>query len=102
MSVVTAPEILIKQPLEVRKYTMSFATLLATDEGILSITSVTHTLRGGSVSDLTVYNEVVVGGTVEFWVSGGTDGNTYRLEILIVTDAGQTLEGDGLISVKDK
>lgn len=98
---VTAPEVLVKQPSEVRQYTMDFANLLATGESISSPV-ITDTLRGGGVSDLTVYNESVSGSNVVFWVSGGTDNNTYRIEIVVTTSNSQTLEGDGLLSVRDK
>lgn len=98
---VTAPEMVVKQPSEVRQYVMDFSNPLESSESILGISSVTHTLRGGGVSDLTVYNESVSGQTVIIWVSGGTDRNTYRIEIIVTTDANQTLEGDGLLSVRD-
>ena len=101
---VTAPEILVKQPSEDRQVTMDFSNLLSTSETISSISSVSHELRGGGVSDLTVYNEAKGSDstTVTFWVSGGTNNNTYRIEIVVVTNASQTIEGDGLLSVRDE
>ena len=99
---VTAPEIPVKQPSEVRQFTMDFANLLSGVEVISSITSVSDEKRGGDVSDLTVYNEVKTDTMVTFWVSGGTDGVTYHIEVVVVTSASQTLEGDGLLSVRDK
>ncbi len=99
---VTAPEILVKQPSEVRQYTMDFTALLSGAEVISSISSIGSTLRGGGSSDLTVYNEVKTDDSVVFWVSGGTNNSTYRIEIIVITDASQTIEGDGLLSVRDK
>jgi hypothetical protein len=83
---------------------MDFTNLLSGVEVISSITSVVDTLRGGGTSDLTVYDEVVSedGLSVVFWVSGGTANNTYRIEIAVVTTAAQSLEGDGLMSVRSK
>jgi len=101
-SVVTAPENLVKQPSEIRQFTMEFANLLSSGETISTISSISDEIRGGGVSDLTVYNEAVSGTTVVFWVSGGTDGQTYRIEIVITTSNSQTLEGDGLLSVRDE
>jgi len=98
--VVTAPEHVVKQPSEVLQLTMGFANLLATGETISSITSIAIELRGGGVSDVTVYNEAVSGDTVVFWVSGGTNNTKHRIEIVVVTSLGQTFEGDGLLSVK--
>jgi len=100
--IVTAPELLVKQPADVRQYTMDFSNLLASNESLESLTSITHTVRGGGVSDLTVNSTSISGNTIAFWISGGTDNTTYRLEILVVTTASQTLEGDGLLSVRDK
>jgi hypothetical protein len=99
---VTAPENVVKQPSEVRQYTMDFANTLATGETISTITSVSIELRGGGLSDVTVYNEAVSGDTIVFWVSGGTDGQTHRIEIVVVTNVGQTIEGDGLLSIRDE
>lgn len=100
---VTAPELIVKQPSEVRRYSMDFSNLLSTGELITSISSVTSELRGGGVSNLTVYNEVKSSDSlsVQFWVSGGTNNSTYRIEITVVTSGGETIEGDGLISVRD-
>jgi hypothetical protein len=99
---VTAPEMLVKQPSENRQYTMDFSNLMSATEAISSITSITAELRGGGVSDLTISAGAISGQTITFWIEDGTDGETHRIEIIIVTDAGQTLEGDGLISVRDK
>jgi len=101
---VTAPEILCKQPSEDRQFTMDFSNLLSGTEVINTIGSVSHELRGGGASDLTVYNEVKNSDStaVLFWVSGGTNNSTYRIEIVVTTSAGQTIEGDGLLSVRDE
>ena len=101
---VTAPETPVQQPTEIRQYTMDFSNLLSGTETIASITSIASVLRGGGVSDLTVYNEAVDSDAtgVEFWVSGGTNNSTYRIEIIVVTTAFQTFEGDGLLSIRDK
>jgi hypothetical protein len=51
---------------------------------------------------LTIYNEAIDGNKIEFWVSGGTDGTSYRLEVSITTSAEQILEGDGILRVTDR
>ena len=99
---VTAPERVVKQPSEVRQYIMTFANILASGETISTIVSVTHEVRGGGTSDLTVYNEVATTNEVSTWISGGTNNVTYRIEITVTTSEGQTLEGDGIISVRDE
>ena len=93
--------LIIKQPSEVRQLTMNFASILSDGETISSIVSVTHEKTGGETSDLTVYNEVKTDTVVAFWVSGGTNFVTYLVEITVTTSIGQTLQGDGLISIRN-
>ena len=39
---------------------------------------------------------------VEMVISNGSDGETYRIEVLVTTSSSQTLEGDGILFVSDK
>lgn len=105
MSDVTASQRLLKQPAEVRKYAMDFSNVLSSSESIISsgvYPQVNSELLDGSSSDLTIYNQVIDGNKIEFWVSGGTDGTSYRIEVSIVTNAEQILEGDGILRVTDR
>ena len=96
MTNVTAPEILVKQPSESRSYAIDFDKLLGAVETISSITSVLSTPAGPTISGLTI-----VARTVEFRMLGGTDGTVYRIEAIIITSDANTLEGDGLLVVRD-
>lgn len=96
---VTAPQNLPKQASEIRTYSMDFSNLMASDETIATISSVSSELRGGGTSDLTLSSETISGQTVEVTISGGTKAKTYRIEIIITTSGGQTLEGDGLLRI---
>lgn len=102
MSAVTASTFLLKQPSETRNYIMDFTNLLGTDV-ISSVTSVSHTLRGGDTSDLVLGTASVIGSgmKVAFNISSGTHYNTYRVAVLVTTIAGQTLEGDGMLIVSN-
>jgi hypothetical protein len=42
-----------------------------------------------------------VGATVVFWLSGGTSGSTYTIEVKVTTTAGRTLVADLEITVTD-
>lgn len=105
---VTAPQELCKQPAEKRKYGMEFFHLLLTSsETLSSIQSITSEKIGGGTSDLAITNSGIANGLgtsskVTLWIASGTHGNTYRVEIQTITTGGQTLEGDGIIRVKDK
>ena len=39
---------------------------------------------------------------ITFWVSGGTTGNTYKIEAIVGTSDSATLEGDGILFVTDR
>ena len=99
---VTASEHLEKQPGETRTYTMDFSNLMASDETIDSINTVTSELRGGGTSDLTLVNSAISGQTVLTTISGGTDRCRYRIMITITTSTSQVLQGDGILKVSDK
>lgn len=104
MSAVTSSTKLLKQPAEVRFYTMDFTQLLSTDEIITSINSINHEVNGtGEVSDLTLgsVNIIEAGKKISVLIGGGTNMKTYRIEIAIGTSSGQILEGDGLLVIKD-
>ncbi len=97
---VEAPELVSKQPIDELYLSMDFTNVLGNNT-ISAITSVSSRRRGGEVSDLIIDNEVIGqnGKVVEFFVRGGTKFYTYRVEIVINTSNGQTIEGDGLLEV---
>ena len=102
----TANQRLCKQPTETRKFEMDFSSVLGTSENITSISSVSSEKVGGYTSDLTISSTGLVSatptGTVEMYIAAGTLGSTYRVEVLVNTDASQILEGDGILYVTDQ
>jgi len=89
-----------KQPAESRLYTMDFRNLCSGDEAIASVTSVTADLVTSPV--LTIATATIpTARKIQFRVSGGLDGTTYHITARVVTDAGNTLEGDGDLKVED-
>jgi len=105
MASVTAPQALKKQPSEVRTFTMDFDNLLDTSETISTISSITSSIEGSdSLSDLTIASQAISsdGKSVTFIVSDGIDGKIYRIEVIVVTSASSTLEGDGLLKIRDR
>ena len=100
---------LVKQPTETRKFGMEFNNLLNTSETVSSIASISSEKIDGSSSDLTLATSGIETSTVSskeslvtFWVSGGTTGNTYKLEVLVNTSSSAILEGDGILYVTDR
>jgi len=102
----TANQRLCKQPSEKRKFEMSFASVLGSSENITAITSVASEKVGGYASDLSIGSTGLVSatptGTVEMYIESGTLGSTYRIEVLVTTDASQILEGDGILYITDQ
>ena len=102
----TANQRLCKQPSETRKFEMDFSSVLSTSENISSIVSIYSEKGGGYASDLIIGSTGLVSatptGTVEMYIESGTLGSTYRIEVLVNTDASQVLEGDGILYVTDQ
>lgn len=101
MSNVTAPQHLIKQPNEKRKIKFDFAAMLDSDEAISGTPTMTSTTLGGDTSDLAISQISVVGEQVHCFIESGTHAQKYRIETTIETDAGQRLQGDGILRVTD-
>jgi len=102
-SEVMAPNSLTKQPSEVRSYTMDFSNLMITGETITSIVSVTSSRIGGDgASELIITDKVIDGQTITMTIASGLNRQKYITEVIIMTSAGQTLEGDGMLQVKDR
>lgn len=93
---VTAPEILVKQPSENRSYSISFDKLLGASETISTIVSVLSTPSGPTIT-----GEVINGRQVDFRLSAGSEGKKYRIEAIVTTSDSNTLEGDGILLVRD-
>lgn len=93
---------LSKQPQEVRKYMMDFSNKLASGESISSISSVSSEKLGGGATDLSITSEALTGTTgVSMIIASGSTGGRYKIEVIVTTDASQTLEGDGYLHVSD-
>ena len=80
---------------------MDFSSVLGSSENITSIISISSEKVGGYATDLTIGSTGLVSATptvtVEMSVAGGTFGSSYRIEVLVNTDASQILEGDGIL-----
>ena len=108
---VTASDNVIKQPSESILYTFNFTALLSSGETLSSVTSLTE----DGTSDLTIGTATVntaavtvdgttiaIGMAVQARISGGTDGEAYRLECICTTSDSNTRELDGILKVRDK
>ena len=85
----------VKQPVEVQDYDISFVDWLAA----LSDTASTHTVT--AETGITVDSSTLTAGVVKVWLSGGTDGTTYKVTAQIVTAGGRTKEDEIKIKVRE-
>ena len=100
----TADQRLCKQPSEKRLFTMDFTRVLGSSEAVQGISSVASEKVGGYSSDLSITATGISSDTkkVNMYIGSGSTGTTYRVEVLINTDAGQILEGDGILYITDR
>lgn len=88
-----------KQPHETLDYDFNALRPLGNDD---TITGVTASYSGPDrllfIERALVMDEV----TPKVWLSGGTDGATYKVTILATTAAGRVIEGEFLLYVKDR
>lgn len=89
-------ETLVKQPAESRLFSMDFSPLLASGETLASVVSVT-----GLPVGLTIGAASYSGQVASARISGGTTGTRYKITFLVTTSAGNTVESEGVLQVKD-
>jgi hypothetical protein len=87
----------VKQPSESRLYNMDFDELLEeTGETIATVESIVASKTG-----LTLGPPAISGSKVQFRISGGMANNSYIITVKVTTSLGNTLEGEGLLKVRE-
>lgn len=101
----TGLPVLLKQPAEERLLDISFVNKLRETDTINSITGITQTKMGivSGSTDLTIGipQKNAAGTKVQARYSAGTDGEHYKLEAIVITVGGDTLENDVMLYVED-
>lgn len=95
--------VLVKQPAESREFAMDFTNLLV-GSALSSVNSVVQANQnkvGGSTA-LTLGTPAVDGDSVTVQISDGTDDENYKITAEVVDTAGNTLEGEGMLYVRDQ
>lgn len=98
----TGLAVLTKQPLETKVFRIDFGNMLR-GELLSSVSSVTATAQGkvAGAAAITPSSLSVSGRFVLFTMTGGTDGEHYKVTATVVSTSGQTLEADGMLYVSD-
>lgn len=100
----TGLDVLVKQPGENRLYDIPFEQELRAADSIASVASVTVEAQGdvAEISALTKEGAAAHNtDTVQQRLSGGTDGERYKIEAVAITTAGDTIEVDVMLYVRD-
>lgn len=84
-----------KQPVEVQDYDIDFTDYLTA----LSDTAVSHVVS--VETGLTLMASNLTSGIVKVFVSGGVDGNQYKVSATITTAGGRVKQGDIIIKVRE-
>lgn len=84
-----------KQPVEIQDYDIDFNEYLASqNDAALSHTVIAET-------GLTVMSSSLTAGVVKVFVSGGTDGESYKVSATVTTAGGRVKQGDILVRIKE-
>lgn len=98
-----------KQPGETRLFSMDFSNKMVSNEAIVSIDNISQILANGdATTDLVFTNQSFSAQVVQFLIAGGEiparkDINEcdYKVTVTVTTDAGQVLENDGILKIKE-
>jgi len=82
---------------------MDFSALLAAGETLSSVSSISQAARGNvqGAASLNIGAGSTSGSKVQFRISGGTNGEDYKITVVVTTSQGNTLEGEGWLYVRD-
>lgn len=84
-----------KQPSEIQDYDIDFSEYLDAIGDTAS--SVTVTAEIG----ITVSSSALIGKVVKVWLTGGSNGETYKITVLLTTAGGRRREADIKVKVKE-
>jgi hypothetical protein len=86
-----------KQPGEVQDYDISFVDWLA------GLSDTASSIDLASVdTGITLVSSALVSGVVKVWLSGGTDGTSYKVTVRILTAGGRKKEDEIVVMVRER
>lgn len=91
----------VQQPREVLSRDVSFAKWLPDGDQISSAEVSLRRLRGDGADPLVVDTTNVSTTVVQVWLSGGTAGDKWRVEVLATTAAGRKREAEFDIEIEE-
>jgi hypothetical protein len=95
-------KILYKTPAESFIYTIGFEKSMEQTESISTISSLTISPPHSGTETITIDSSpLIVGKDIQFRISGGTDGQSYKVTAVITTSLGNTMEEDFILVVRN-
>ena len=92
-----------KQPLEVKDYDVSYVPwLLAMSDTLSALTTSVVCLTTPTNTTLEVDSTTVTDDAVKVWISGGTDGEQYKVTLRVTTTGGRVDESELIFRVRDR
>jgi hypothetical protein len=93
---------MIKDPRSAEYYAFDFTYLLAADDTIATVTSVTIDVTDDEDTKLTVGAGAINGDLVVVFLSAGTPDYTYQVRAEVVTAGGETLNLTMIVLIRTK
>jgi len=84
-----------KQPVEVLDYDIDCSEWLVSDDALASATAV------ADAAGLTVDSVLISSPRIKVWISGGTNGLTYKVTVTITTEDGRVKQVEFRVRVRD-
>lgn len=92
-----------KQPLEVKDYDVDYTPWLTTiTDTLASLATSVVCLTDATDETLEVDSTTFSDDTVKVWISGGTDGEQYKLTLRVTTTGGRVDESELIFRVRDR
>lgn len=91
-----------KQPVEIKDYPINYAEWLAeVGDTLTDVNASIECLTDIADNALTVHNLTLAPTAVSVWLSGGTDGQRYKVTVTVDTMGGRRDQSEFIVRVKD-
>ena len=91
-----------KQPIEIKDYPINYAEWLAEAGDVLSdVNASVVCLTDPADTALVVQNLMLAPTAVSVWLSGGTDGQRYKVIVTVNTQGGRRDQSEFIVKIKD-
>lgn len=90
-----------KQPVEVQDYDIDFTEWLASVVDVAPGPATNNNLSIVAPAGITLMSYTLITGVVKLWVSGGTDGVSYKIVVTLTSVGGRIKQVELQIKIKD-